>query len=172
MDNDFDMALSSYALLSLGKYRSCLLISDGTDFATELGVIAQEAGFTLITLSTTLPFHELEEAGEDILRAHELLILVRGEHYIRGMNEDFYLRLRRFVLGGGALFATSWVSWETKYLHEFVNVLPFIHVRDTYMCPAKKCRVSPRCMAMSATTLSLSTSQWSSLRHCRIRPHT
>jgi hypothetical protein len=42
------------------------------------------------------------------------------------------LVVRRFVAEGGALFATAWVSWETKYHYEFAEVLPFHHIRDTY----------------------------------------
>jgi hypothetical protein len=47
-------------------------------------------------------------------------------------NVDFYSKLKRFVSAGGSLFATSWVSWETKYNYEFTEVLPFTHIRDSY----------------------------------------
>lgn len=132
LDTDKDWIVQSYALRNLAGYRPCLLISDGTDFATELGATARDAGFSLVTLSTSLLSRELEEAEDEILKAHELLILVRGEHFTQYGNEQFYSRLRRFVSEGGSLFATSWVSWETKYHYEFANVLPFTHVRDTY----------------------------------------
>lgn len=132
LDTDKDWVVQSYALRNLAGYRSCLLLSDGTEFATELGAISQEAGFRLVTLSTPLLSWEIEETEDEVLKAHELLILVRGEHFTQGGHEHFYSKLRRFVSEGGSLFATSWVSWETKYHYEFASVLPFTHIQDTY----------------------------------------
>jgi len=132
LDNDEDWLVQSYALRNLAGYRSCLLISDETKFATELGALAQGAGFRLITSSTSLLSWEIEKVGDEVLKVHELLILVRGEHFTQYKNEHFYSSLRRFVTEGGSLFATSWVSWETKYHYEFAGVLPFTHIRDIY----------------------------------------
>ena len=133
LDTDKDWMVQSYALKNLGEYRPCLLVSDGTGFATGLGAMAQNAGFTLVTLSDPLLFWEIQEADGEAFKTYELLILVRGEHFSQSTNESFYSKLRRFVSEGGSLFATSWTSWETKYHHEFAGILPFIHVRDTYM---------------------------------------
>jgi hypothetical protein len=130
LDTDKDWLVQSYALQNLDGYRSCLLISDGTDFATDLGTMAQNAGFRLVTLSNSLLSREIEETEDKILKAHELLILVRGEHFTQYGNEHFFSKLKRFVSEGGHLFATSWVNWETKYDYEFASVLPFTQYRD------------------------------------------
>jgi hypothetical protein len=132
LHTDEDWLVRSYALLNLDGYRPALLISDGTEFATELGTMAESAGFNVVTLSPPTFFQRIAEAEDEVLNAYELLILVRGEHFSQSGNEDAYSKLRRFVAEGGSLFATSWVSWETKFHHEFANVLPFVHVRDTY----------------------------------------
>jgi hypothetical protein len=128
IENDDDWLVQSYALLSLDKRKACLLISDGTHFATELGTIAEEAGFKIITLSQSLPLLEMEKAEDEILKAYELVLLVRGEHYSQGMFSGFYKKIKQFVSEGGNLFAASWTSWETRNLWTFVDVLPFTHV--------------------------------------------
>ena len=95
--------------------------------------MAQEAGFKLIctppSFLTLYPINDFE----NILKAYELLVLVRGEHFTQYGNENFYEIIRRFVASGGHLFATAWTSWETKYQYEFSSVLPFRHIKDTYM---------------------------------------
>ncbi len=130
-DTNEDWLIRSYALQSLDGYRSGVLISDETDFAAQLGAIAQSSGFLLMTL-TPANFWEIEEIETEALKAHELLILVRGEHFTQFGNETFYSKVRRFVAEGGSLLATSWVSWETKYQQEFASILPFTHIQDTY----------------------------------------
>jgi hypothetical protein len=124
----------SYALQYLDMGKSSLLISDETDFASELGVTAQTAGFRLVTINSfAFPTVKiLDELFDEILNAYKLLILVRGEHYTQYGNDDFYTKLRTFVYEGGNLFATSWVSWETKFHPAFADVLPFTHIEDTY----------------------------------------
>lgn len=86
----------------------------------------------MVTFSTLPTFQSLDEIEDDILQAYDMIILVRGEHYSQGMYSDFYDRLAQFISRGGVLFATSWVSWETRSSDWFANVLPFTHVRDTY----------------------------------------
>lgn len=134
LDTDKDWLVQSYALRNLDGYRSCLLISDGTDFATELGTMAQNAGFRLVTLLNSVFSREIEEAEDENLKAHELLILVRGEHFTQYGTELFYSKLKRFVSEGGYLFATSWVSWENKHDNAFTSALPFtqIPIRESY----------------------------------------
>jgi hypothetical protein len=61
-----------------------------------------------------------------------LSVFLSGEHFTQHGNEEFYSQIRRFVAGGGALLATAWVSWESKSLYEFAEVLPFRHIRDSY----------------------------------------
>lgn len=132
LETDTDWAIQSYALQNLTGYRSCLLLSDGTEFAAELGALARNAGFRLVTVSTPLLAREIEDVEDEVIKVHELLILVRGEHFSQHGNERFYSKLGRFVSEGGTLFATSWVAWETKYHFEFARMLPFTHVLDTY----------------------------------------
>jgi hypothetical protein len=127
-----DWIVRSYALRSLEELKSCLLIPDGTKFASELGEISKQVGFTTISSPTLMFSTELASATAEILGAHKLIILVRGEHYTSLGTEQFYSNLRDFVHQGGSLLATSWVSWENKYNREFANVLPFKHVQDLY----------------------------------------
>lgn len=132
IESDPDWMVQSYALQGRCSRNACLLISDGSDFATEIGGMARGAGFHVVVLSTTLGSTELNQLQNDLLRAYSLVAVVRGEHFAQYGNTEFYGHMREFVAAGGALFATSWVSWETKYNSEFAEVLPFSHVRDTY----------------------------------------
>jgi len=133
IENDDDWVVQSYALRDYLDFRNCLLISDGSNFSTEIGNMAQEAGFKLIcTPPSFLTLYPIDDF-EDILKAYEFLVLVRGEHFTQYGNENFYEIIRRFVASGGQLFATAWTSWETKYQYEFSGVLPFRHIKDTYM---------------------------------------
>lgn len=134
LDEGKNWLAKSYALRHLKGYRSSLLISDGTEFADELGAMAQVAGFRVINISTPMFFlpQPIMEIFDEMLKTYELVILVRGEHFSQYGNESFYSKLRHFVYKGGSLFATSWVSWETKYHHKFANILPFTYIRDTY----------------------------------------
>jgi hypothetical protein len=131
-DTDEDWLIQSYALQSLDPQEACLLISDKTEFAAELGKMAQKAGFRLVTFANLYSQWEIDQLGCEVLQTFKLVILVRGEHYTRQGYEDFYSKLRRFVAKGGTLFATPWVSYETLYHHEFGRVLPFKHVQDKF----------------------------------------
>ena len=127
-----DWVVQSYALRGIPDKHCCLLVSDGTEFATGIGSIAEDAGFYVVSLPSSVASFELDNLQRHLLQSYSLLVLVRGEHFTQYGNESFYELLREFVLTGGVLFATSWVSWETKYLYEFKEVLPFRHIRDTY----------------------------------------
>lgn len=132
LETDSDWLIQSYALKYVKGYKPCLLISDGTDFAAELGIMAQVIGYRLVSFTSSFLSREIEESDDQVLNPYELIILVRGEHFSQSGNEEFYSKLRRFVSKGGRLFATFWVSWENKYHKEFSDVLPFTHIRDTY----------------------------------------
>ncbi len=132
LTTDSDWFVQSHALRGLRDKQGCLLISDGTEFATQLGNSATDSGFHVVNMPAPSVSFELERVPEDLFRIYSLVIVVRGEHFAQSGNDGFYTRLRQFVATGGLLFATSWVSWETKYRTEFAEVLPFRHVRDTY----------------------------------------
>ena len=148
LDTDKDWLVQSYALRDLDGHRSCLLISDGTDFATQIEIIVQKVGFRTVRLTDTLFYLETKMIESAVLQAYEMIILVRGEHFTQYGKEDFYSILRHFVANGGVLFATSWVSWETKYNREFTSVLPFLHIRDSFeenvsiTCEPTECKLA------------------------------
>ena len=131
LNTDEDWLVQAYALQGLER-QSCLLISDETQFATELGEMAQNAGFGLITFANPYSQWELDQLGREVLQTFKLIILVRSEHYTQEGREVFYSQLRRFVAEGGILFATPWVSYETVYHHEFARVLPFKHIQHSF----------------------------------------
>jgi hypothetical protein len=131
LDAAEDWLVQAYALQGL-EQQSCLLISDKTEFATELGEMAQNAGFGLVTFANPYSQWELDQLGREVLQSFKLVILVRGEHYTQQGREDFYSRLRGFVTEGGILFATPWVSYESVYHHEFARVLPFKHIQHKF----------------------------------------
>lgn len=133
LETDEDWLLKTYALHDLSEHRACLLISDGSEFADELGGLAEMAGFRLSTLTisfTTLD--ELEQVEDGMLSIYELIILVRGAHLADNGNERIYDKLNRFVTQGGSLFATTWVGWETRDHAEFAGLLPFTYIHGTY----------------------------------------
>ena len=130
--NDADWLVRSFALKHLHDFRACLLVTDGTAFADQLGMLASEAGFSLVKLSDSLLLGSLDLVENQVLDAFELVILVRGNHYSQTGNVEFYSTIRKFVSGGGKLFATSWVSWENTYHEEFREVLPFLHIKDEF----------------------------------------
>ncbi|MBN1219741.1 MAG: toll/interleukin-1 receptor domain-containing protein, partial [Anaerolineae bacterium] len=127
-----DWLVQTYAWQSLAEKNTCLLVADGTEFAAELGQLAQNAGFRLVTFANLSSQWELDRLEPDVFPMFKLVIIVRGEHYTQQGREDFYSKLRRFVAEGGILFATSWVSYETVYHHEFAHLLPFRHVQSSF----------------------------------------
>jgi hypothetical protein len=128
-----DWIVQSYALRSLKGLRSCLLFSDGTEFASELGRIAESAGYKLIHAPHSLSLvNDIKYVEINALRTHELIILVRGEHFIQYTTNPLYTKLRHYVSEGGSLFATSWTAWESKHLEEFAQVMPFVHLQSSY----------------------------------------
>jgi len=132
LTSDSDWVVQSHALRALHDKQGCLLISDGTEFAAQLGDAAANSGFHVVSLPTSFVSFELERVPEDLLHVYSLVMMVRGEHFAQSGNDGFYKRLRCFVASGGLLFATSWVSWEMKYRSEFAEVLPFRHIRDSF----------------------------------------
>lgn len=115
------------AELAAGE-RLALLISDGTEFADELGALARQAGFKLGSFPPALLHRQMEIIEEGSLAAYELVILVRGDEFVRTTNERLYSTLSRFVFDGGKLFATSWVAWENDGHGILNDALPFKHV--------------------------------------------
>ena len=101
LDSDSDWVVQSYALRKRSEKLPCLLISDGTEFAAEIGTIARDAGFHVVTLPTSLgrPF-ELSELQEDSLRTYVLAVVIRGEHFMQHGNEESYNQLRKYVAEG------------------------------------------------------------------------
>lgn len=132
LDANSDWVVQSYALRGCHDKLACLLLSDGTEFATEIGRMAMDAGFHVVVLTTPPLSLDPSHFQEGLWAAYALIVIIRGEHFSQSGNEEFYNQMRQFVAEGGTLFATSWVSWETKYHHEFAEILPFRHVRDTY----------------------------------------
>lgn len=129
------------------QLKTCLLIGDGTEFAHELGKMAGDAGFELITMPITSVF-ALDTIDENILPLHKMIILVRGESFEQNRNRNFYKSLETYIREGGILFATSFVGWETRENPNFVKALPFeatskyrenssMHCRMTEASPVK-----------------------------------
>lgn len=121
----------TYVSSAQGK-KGCLLLSDGTEFARELGEITREHKFTMIQGPRNILLPSIEEQDDKIFDAYSLILLIRGEHFTQWTNVGFYSRLRRFVAEGGILFATSWVSWETITNTAFAELLPFEHIGEGY----------------------------------------
>jgi hypothetical protein len=125
-----DWWMQSYALKILDiDQPAVLLIADGTTFATQLGDMANAAGYKTITMTVglqTLMFRDMDILDEDLLKSYEMVILTRSEHFGDGdENNRFYNVLRNYVASGGLLLATAWVGWETKKNPEFRRLLPF-----------------------------------------------
>lgn len=132
LELDPDWVVQSIALRGAADTKGCFLVSDGTEFASEIGSMAKDAGFHVVTLATSPGILRLEHLQDDLLDPYALVVIVRGEHFTQYGNVEFYDQIRRYVADGGTLFATSWVSWETKRHHMFSEVLPFRHIHDTY----------------------------------------
>ena len=125
------------------QLKSCLLIGDGTEFAHELGKMASDAGFQLITMPITSAF-ELDTIDENILPLHKMIILVRGESFEQNRNRTFYASLENYIREGGILFGTSFVGWETRENSSFIKVLPFEATsRYNENSPITNCRMTP-----------------------------
>jgi hypothetical protein len=130
--NEDDWIIDIYAQKAMGS-RIALLISDGTEFADELGRMAEDAGFAVVSAGPQhLRLVELAIKENEILAEVPLVLLVRGEHYSSIDVDGFYHWLNSYILTGGKLLATSWVSWETRENLELSAFLPFRHVRDGY----------------------------------------
>ncbi len=116
---------------SLPDAKSVLLISDGTEFAASLGVMAKDAGFKSLSSIVALNSPEMDRIAGKVSSPYKLIILVRGETFSQPGDSQFYSKIRRFVVRGGRLFATAWVGWETKDNAGFRELLPFTHIRYT-----------------------------------------
>jgi hypothetical protein len=126
-----DWLSRSYMLRGLPGHCRALLVSDGSDFASHLGVLANTAGFETVTVPPFFLLKEHEAFEDHVLDAYGLVILVRGEHFAKNSLHKMYDWLCRFVMRGGTLFATSWVGWETAG-EEFAAALPFEQHRNNY----------------------------------------
>jgi len=133
LQNDDDWIMQTHILKYFEEYRPCLLVSDGTDFAKEIGEMAKNAGFRLIYKEIPMGYDfELDRITDSFLRNYDLIIVVKGEHYYQSTDNALYLSLQQYVENGGSLFATSWVSWENVNNYGFSNILPFIHIGDSF----------------------------------------
>jgi len=127
-----DWIFLSYALLFSKPRRTSLVLSDGSEFASDLGRLATRSGYQTISVSSPLLHTELEDASDKILGAHEVIIVVRGEHFTKFGSGEFYPKLRTYVERGGSLLFTSWALWETKEISECKAMFPFEHVADSH----------------------------------------
>jgi hypothetical protein len=120
---DPDWFCLSYCTRKL-ELKMCLLIGDGTDFAQELGKMAEGAGYILINLPI-INAVDLNAIDADIIGIHKLIILVRGQIFDQAGSREFYAQLEQYVENGGILFGTSFVGWETRANLTFNKILPF-----------------------------------------------
>ena len=92
--------------------------ADGTEFAKALNDVAESAGFAI--------------SEDEVFDREDLALLIRGEHFDNIGDSEFYRKAAAWVRGGGTLFATSWVSWESLLCPVFREVLPCEHVNAGY----------------------------------------
>lgn len=121
--DDPDWFSLSYCIREF-ELKTCLLIGDGTEFAQELGKLASDAGFQLVTMPIFRVF-ALDTIDENILKLHKMVILVRGESFEQNRNHNFYKGLENYIKDGGILFGTSFLGWETRENLNFIKALPF-----------------------------------------------
>ncbi len=127
-----DWVIQTYSIFNDKENLKSLIISDDTDFANEITNILSETGFKTIVINNNLNSLELNQIQDEILKLFDLIVLIKGEHYAQFGLEDFYIKVKNYVLQGGCLFATPWVSWETKHNNLFRDLLPFTHIADSY----------------------------------------
>jgi hypothetical protein len=130
---DGDWIVKMYVTKKKIGSHPALLISDETSFAAQLGEMAGAAGFDVVSTRGSL----IAQLGEDIcehdaLSCQELVILVRGENFVKVGHSELYERLRKYVVEGGKLFATCWTAWENKNDGGLQSILPFVHVQESY----------------------------------------
>ena len=113
LDSDeSDWRVISRAFRSVPGIAAALVISDRTDFASELCSLARSAGYLVVTVSR---FQVLELVQDPrALPLFSLLVLVRGEDYSGTIMRPLYSRIAQFVEGGGDLLATPWAAWEAN----------------------------------------------------------
>jgi hypothetical protein len=153
-----DWSTISYCIREF-QLKSCLLIGDGTEFAHELGKMASDAAFQLITMPITSAF-ALDTIDENILPLHKMIILVRGESFEQNRNRNFYKGLENYIKKGGILFGTSFVGWETRDNSNFTKVLPFEATRKyNENSPITNCRITAESPVRNgpSTAVSFST---------------
>jgi len=110
-----------------------LFLSDGTAFAGDLMRMVENAGLRTVCPPILHPIMLTAEMSEvNILRGAELVVVVTGENYAGAGTEEIHAALCEYVLAGGRLLATCWVSWENKVHGRLDEVLPFVHVGDSY----------------------------------------
>ncbi|WP_128003556.1 toll/interleukin-1 receptor domain-containing protein [Piscinibacter defluvii] len=103
----------------------CLLLSDGTEYASELGRLAAAAGYAVEAFD--IGADDIDEVAPTIRDPYPLLILSRGEHYKPKSSVRFYSRLLDAVTTRGAMLATPWVAFESQGHPELRRVLPFTY---------------------------------------------
>ncbi|MGO9415182.1 MAG: toll/interleukin-1 receptor domain-containing protein [Syntrophobacteraceae bacterium] len=70
-----DWVVQSYARRGSRDVRACLLVSDGTEFAAEIGAMARDAGFQVVTVTSSLDSSELDNFQADLMRAYSFVAL-------------------------------------------------------------------------------------------------
>jgi TIR domain len=104
----------------------CSVVMDGSQFSVDMTMLAREAGFnTREAKGNSLPLTASD--FNQVFSDSGLILLVRGDHFQSGGNLEFFRMIKGFVGGGGFLFATPWVSWETCSTEVLNDVLPFTH---------------------------------------------
>lgn len=123
-------------LLSMMQHKTkyALFVSDGTELAQDFMSLASKSGFELVEVTPDDLFW-LPVLGknlpDDIFYPYQLVIIMKGEHYSDLNHTHFYTRLIDYVKHGGALFASSWVGWESRDNEALASILPFEYEKFT-----------------------------------------
>ncbi|MCW5636330.1 MAG: toll/interleukin-1 receptor domain-containing protein [Rubrivivax sp.] len=100
----------------------CLLVSDGTDYAEDLGRLAASAGYSTETLYADVD--DIDALGINVQRPYALVIISRGEHYATSANHAFYSQLLDTVTPSGGVLATPWLGFESQRHRSLRHNLP------------------------------------------------
>jgi len=113
LDSDeSDWRVISRAFRFVPGIAAALVISDRTDFASELCSLARSAGYLVVTVSRVQVLELVQDPRA--LPLFSLLVLVRGEDYGDTILRPLYSRIAEFVDRGGDLLATPWAAWEAN----------------------------------------------------------
>jgi|GEM_PF-5850206 len=133
LQTTFDRLTKWYArsqLLGMMKTdtKNLLFITDGTELADDFRLMWQDIDFNIVDISPQdmlmMPF-TWKKLDVDIFKPYHLIFIIKGEHFSTINFENFYNGLARYIHGGGALFATSWVAWESQNDATLASILPF-----------------------------------------------